>query len=101
LATVGGGEGILWDLSATNSATLESGLTETVPVTELLSLPGDTSLALSPDGKTLVAGFEDGSFRSYMLDLEELLALARSRLTRIWTAEECRQFRIEPCPAES
>jgi WD40 repeat protein len=91
----GGGEEVrLWDLSLMGQ-NQDAG--NAVP--ELFSLPGGSGLALSPDGKTLIAGFSDGSFRSYILDLNDLLVLARSRLTRTWTAEECRQYRIDPCPA--
>jgi WD40 repeat protein len=32
------------------------------------------------------------------LDAEELLEIARSRLTRTFTAEECARFGIDPCP---
>jgi hypothetical protein len=56
---------------------------------------------LSPDGKTLATGFDDGVVRIYVLDLNDLLALAGERLTRSWTAEECDRYRIESCPADA
>jgi WD40 repeat protein len=98
LATGGRAEVKLWDLSEVISATLQSELTERV-VPELLSLPGGSGIALSPDTRILITGFIDGSFRSYMLDLDELVTLAHERLTRSWTADECNKYRIEPCPA--
>jgi WD40 repeat protein len=50
----------------------------------------------SPDGKhILLAG--SGTLRAFTLDLEELTALARSRLTRELTASECTHYRIESC----
>jgi WD40 repeat protein len=100
LASAGGGESKLWDLSAVISAMRQSEPPETVLVPELLSLPATGNLALSPDGKTLATGFGDGVVRIYVLDLNDLLALAGERLTRSWTAEECDRYRIEPCPAE-
>ena len=35
------------------------------------------------------------------LDADELLAIARSRLTRSFTAEECTTFEVDPCPTLS
>lgn len=58
-----------------------------------------TSVAFSPDGSELAtAGFE-GRARIWILDLDELVTLARSRLTRDLTQEECREFlHVESCP---
>ena len=53
---------------------------------ELLTLFGHTgrifSIAISPDGTRLATAGEDGISRIYLLDLEDLVKLARSRLTR-------------------
>jgi WD40 repeat protein len=70
---------------------------------ELLTLTGHnggvTSVAFSPDGKRLVTGSQDGTARVYVLPIEELMALARSRLTRSFTLEECQRFlHMEQCP---
>jgi WD40 repeat protein/transcriptional regulator with XRE-family HTH domain len=52
----------------------------------------------SPDGKWLVTGGEDG-VRLYALTLDDLVALARSRLTRSLTTEECQKYlHVEACP---
>jgi WD40 repeat protein/transcriptional regulator with XRE-family HTH domain len=57
------------------------------------------SIAFSPDGKRLATGSRDGTVRVYALDRDELVALARARLTRTWTPQECLQyFRTETCP---
>jgi WD40 repeat protein len=69
----------------------------------LLTLTGHTlgilDIAISPDGKHLVTSSLDGSIRFYVLPVDELIALAQSRLTRSLTNEECQQFlHMEECP---
>jgi WD40 repeat protein len=60
---------------------------------------GPQYLAFSPDDTRLAAqGL--GGIRLYAMRLEELMAIATSRLTRWWTPEECRQYlHVEACPA--
>jgi WD40 repeat protein len=70
---------------------------------DLLTLYGDNAgvggVDFSPDGKGLAVGADDG-MRIYALQLEDVLALAGRRLTRTWTAEECRTYlHLEACPA--
>ena len=70
---------------------------------ELLTLRGHSdsvnSVAFSPDGKRLATAGVDGSVQVYALDLRELLKLARSRVTRSFTAEECQKyFQSGTCP---
>ena len=56
-------------------------------------------MAFSPDGKQLVTASEDGTVQVYALDLRELINLARSRVTRSFTAEECElYFQSKTCP---
>jgi WD40 repeat protein/class 3 adenylate cyclase len=59
------------------------------------------SVAFSPDGAWLATGgFGAGQVSVHALDLEELVALAESRVTRSLTDEECRKFlHAEQCPA--
>ena len=57
-------------------------------------------LAFSPDGTRLASGSLDGTVRVYVLPVDELMALARSRVTRALTEAECQQYSIEPCPKE-
>jgi WD40 repeat protein len=100
LATSGGEEVRLWDLTILDdlpSPVPENGIT----IPELFNLSGGSGITFSPDGNTLVAGFNDGSFQVYNLSLGDLLVLAHMRVNRTFTAEECRQYRIDPCPAES
>lgn len=70
---------------------------------EIVSLFGNRGnvfgVAFSPDGKRLVTAGADGSVRLFTLLPEDLVALARERVTRTLTAEECQKFlhRV-PCP---
>jgi WD40 repeat protein len=58
------------------------------------------SVTFSPDGKFLaVAG---DAVRIFLPRVDDLVALARDRLTRSLTTEECQQFlRLEACPESS
>jgi WD40 repeat protein/DNA-binding SARP family transcriptional activator/energy-coupling factor transporter ATP-binding protein EcfA2 len=73
---------------------------------ELLTLTGHDGwidyVSFSPDGKLLATGsFQDGTVRIYMLDVAELTDLARSRLTRSFSEEECQKYlHMESCPSE-
>lgn len=65
---------------------------------ELLSFSGYSSfintLDFSPDDRYLAASifFGDSATRVYALQIEDLIALARSRLTRSLTLEECQKY---------
>ncbi len=84
----------LWDISSLY------GDAEGNDPTELLAFPGGQDIAFNSERHELIIAGNDSIVRTYMLDIQELLALARSRLTRTFTAEECRQYRIDPCPTE-
>jgi WD40 repeat protein/serine/threonine protein kinase len=61
-----------------------------------------SGIAFSADGSRLVASSYDGSVRGFLLDLDDLVALARSRVTRTFTPAECRQYlRRDTCAGSS
>ena len=72
----------------------------------LLTLTGHsfalTDVQFSPDGRRLATSSDDGTVRVYVLPVDELLAVARRRLTRDWTSAECRTYLGgEPCPTDA
>ena len=70
---------------------------------ELVTLSGHqdavTGVAFSPDGKLLATSSFDGATRVYILNIPDLFALARTRITRVLTSAECKDyFQTETCP---
>jgi WD40 repeat protein len=58
-----------------------------------------TGLAFNPDGKTLATGSADGAVRFYYVNFEDLLAFAKTRVTRAFTTAECQTFlHVDQCP---
>ena len=55
--------------------------------------------ALSPDGRPIATISADGTIRTYVLSSEELVELARSRVTRSLTTAECQKhLHVRECP---
>jgi WD40 repeat protein len=81
-------------------------LDETVKIwdetgTELLTLPVRMPgmISFDPTGTRLAVPSVDGAVRIYVLPVDELLEMTRSRLTRSFTAAEClRYLRSDVCP---
>jgi len=72
---------------------------------ELASLYGNASnvfgASFSLDGSQLATAGADGTIRIYTLNIEELIALAKSRLTRTLTEAECQKYlHMDSCPSE-
>ena len=79
-------------------------LWDTTTGEEIVTLPGNPTVAISQDGTQMATGGrgpeERGLLRIYLLKIENLMALARSRLTRSWTLEECKKYlHMEQCAA--
>jgi len=71
---------------------------------EVLTLFGHdivvNTVAFSPDGRFLATASGDGTVALHLLPIDELRGLARERVTRTLTDEECRQYlHVEGCPA--
>ena len=72
---------------------------------EFLTLTGHTGwvsgVSFSPDGTRLATSSQDGTVRVYSLQIEDLITLAHSHLTRDFTQAECQQYlHLETCPEE-
>ena len=69
---------------------------------ELLTLPvpGRSTVAFSPDGKRLAASAAFGqTVTVWLLGTSDLVELARGRVTRSLTEEECRRYlHVGSCP---
>jgi WD40 repeat protein len=60
-----------------------------------------TDVVISPDGKIVYTGAWDGMLRAFVLDVDDLIELAESRVTRSLTEEECRTYlHVDQCPEE-
>ncbi|HNS01227.1 MAG TPA: BTAD domain-containing putative transcriptional regulator [Anaerolineae bacterium] len=69
---------------------------------ELLTLRGENNgpdLAFTPDGRFLATTSGSGAVHVYAAQIDDLLALAQSRLTRTLTQTECQRFlHVDACP---
>jgi len=55
---------------------------------------------ISPDGKYVVSVGRDPTVRVYVLEIAELIQIAKSRLTRTWTTDECKKYlHADICPS--
>ena len=74
---------------------------------ELVTLPGSeggvygVAFSLSDGGAHLAVASNDGVVRIFALQIDELLALAQTRVTRSLTMAECQKYlHVEQCPSE-
>ena len=62
-------------------------------------LPGLPRIAFHPDGERLATSSLDGMVRVYALDVQDLMELARQRLTRTLMLDECQRYlHVLACP---
>jgi WD40 repeat protein len=72
---------------------------------ELVSLRGHggavSSIDFRADGSQLLSASGDGTVRIWTLRLDDLEAIAGSKLTRDFTIDECRRYlHVDRCPDE-
>ena len=85
--------------SVDRSAKLWDANTGELVATLLTSPDKITSVAFSRDGNILALGSETGAIRFYNTHFDSILALARLRVTRSLTEQECRIYLYEEkCP---
>jgi WD40 repeat protein len=73
-------------------------------IVEPLTLYGNSGavyqVAFSPDGTRIASVGRDHVVHIYELNIEELIGIAQSRLTRGWTNEECQKYlHSATCPS--
>jgi WD40 repeat protein len=110
LVALGGHVAAPWDItfSPDGSRVATAGADGTVRVFD--SATGEMALALqahertvggvafSPDGTMLASESMDGTIRIWVLELDDLIEIARQEVTRSLTDEECRQYlHLEAC----
>ena len=60
-----------------------------------------TEVDISPDGKIVYTGAWDGLLRGFVVEVDELIELAGSRVTRALTEDECQTYlHVDQCPEE-
>jgi WD40 repeat protein len=65
----------------------------------LLTFPGGIWVSFSQDNQHLMTISADGIGRGYFLNVQDLVTLAHTRLTRSLTTEECQQYlHLQKCP---
>ncbi len=70
----------------------------------LLTIPtaaGSFRASFTPDSRLLILSMVTGETQVYLPQIEDLFTLAKSRVTRSLTTEECQQYlHLDQCPAE-
>jgi WD40 repeat protein len=86
--------------SASDDATVRLWDARTGTTIKVIPTGASTEAVAFTDATHLLVSTAANSATMYTLDSEELLTLGRRRLTRTWTAEECRRYlQADVCPA--
>ncbi|NIT40531.1 MAG: hypothetical protein GTN46_03120 [Gammaproteobacteria bacterium] len=70
---------------------------EPLPLLDRIPLPMPSDAAWLGDDRLAVFLAEGGKYVEVTLSVEDLVADARTRLTRSFTTAECSTYKIEPC----
>ncbi len=85
---------MVWDLTQGHGA-------DALPVSLYGHAKAVHVVAVSSDSKRLATGSADGTVRIWAPELDDLIAIAKSRVTRGLTADECQQYlHLQVCPKE-
>jgi WD40 repeat protein/transcriptional regulator with XRE-family HTH domain len=94
-------------LIALTSAFLETKILNFETWQEELTLPGGWMVQFTPDGTRVIIGRNEptglakSAVRMYLINLDDVVALAKSRVTRSLTTKECQQYlHMDACPGE-
>lgn len=94
-------------LMAVTSAQLETKILNFETWQEELTLPGGWLVQFTPDGTRVIIGRNEptglakSAVRMYLINLDDVVALAKSRVTRSLTTKECQHYlRMDACPGE-
>jgi WD40 repeat protein/DNA-binding SARP family transcriptional activator/energy-coupling factor transporter ATP-binding protein EcfA2 len=77
----------LWDVATGGQVSTLTGHTNTI-----------TAIAFNGSDTRIATGSLDGTVRVYILPLDQLVAVARRRLTESWTRAECMRYLNGDCP---
>lgn len=80
-------------------------LWDTATWTQTMALAGHQGelwgVGFAPDGRTLATTGQDGTTRVWALELDDLLAIAETKVSRQLTDLECRQYlHVDQCPSD-
>ncbi len=94
-------------LMAVTSAQLETKILNLETWQEELTLPGGWLVQFTPDGTRVIIGRDEptgltkSAVRMYLVNLDDVVTVARSRVTRSLTTKECQQYlHMDSCPDE-
>jgi WD40 repeat protein len=98
--------GIVFDRSGSQIATASGSLhvwdvrTGELTFTPPVEASSVEAFTFTADGSQIVVIYHDGRIIGYPIALDDAIAIARSRVTRSFTDEECREYlQVPTCPS--